>query len=117
MKGLFSGGIHPADRKELSTGSTPVPAPIPTHVTIPMLQHIGVPCEPLVQVGDTVKMGQKVGDGKGLCGPVHAPFSGTVTAIAPMPHPSGGVSTAVILLTTVYSGVEYFIQNWKVLWD
>ena len=24
---------------------------------------------------------------------------------------------AVIVLTTVYSGVEYFIQNWKCLWD
>jgi len=23
----------------------------------------------------------------------------------------------VIVLTTVYSGVEYFIQNWKCLWD
>ena len=27
------------------------------------------------------------------------------------------VITAVIVLTTVYSGVEYFIQNWKCLWD
>ena len=25
--------------------------------------------------------------------------------------------TAVIVLTTIYSGVEYFIQNWKCLWD
>lgn len=25
--------------------------------------------------------------------------------------------TAVIVITTVYSGVEYFIQNWKCLWD
>jgi len=24
---------------------------------------------------------------------------------------------AIILVTTVYSGVEYFIQNWKCLWD
>ncbi|MGM9604390.1 MAG: CDP-diacylglycerol--glycerol-3-phosphate 3-phosphatidyltransferase [Faecousia sp.] len=24
---------------------------------------------------------------------------------------------AVIILTTVYSGVEYFIQNWKCLWE
>ncbi len=27
------------------------------------------------------------------------------------------VVTAVIVLTTVYSGVEYFIQNWNCLWD
>ena len=25
--------------------------------------------------------------------------------------------TAVIVVTTIYSGVEYFIQNWKCLWD
>ena len=24
---------------------------------------------------------------------------------------------AIILVTTVYSGVEYFVQNWKCLWD
>jgi len=27
------------------------------------------------------------------------------------------IVVAVIVLTTVYSGVEYFIQNWKCLWD
>ena len=27
------------------------------------------------------------------------------------------VVLAVIVLTTVYSGVEYFIQNWNCLWD
>ncbi len=29
----------------------------------------------------------------------------------------GTVVTAVIVITTVYSGVEYFIQNWNCLWD
>ncbi len=29
----------------------------------------------------------------------------------------GIVVTAVIVLTTLYSGVEYFVQNWKCLWD
>ena len=24
---------------------------------------------------------------------------------------------AVVLITTVYSGIEYFVQNWKCLWD
>ena len=27
------------------------------------------------------------------------------------------VVVALIVITTVYSGVEYFIQNWKCLWD
>lgn len=29
----------------------------------------------------------------------------------------GWIIIAVIVLTTVYSGVEYFIQNWNCLWD
>ena len=29
----------------------------------------------------------------------------------------GTVVTWMIVLTTVYSGVEYFIQNWNCLWD
>lgn len=27
------------------------------------------------------------------------------------------IVTGVIVITTVYSGVEYFIKNWKCLWD
>lgn len=29
----------------------------------------------------------------------------------------GYIITAIIVLTTVYSGVEYFVQNWNCLWD
>ena len=67
MKRLFFGGVHPEDKKDLSAGAELVNTKEPEQVTIPMSQHIGVPCEPLVAVGDTVKKGQKIGDGKGLC--------------------------------------------------
>ena len=29
----------------------------------------------------------------------------------------GLIVTAVIVITTIYSGIEYFIQNWKCLWN
>lgn len=29
----------------------------------------------------------------------------------------GILVTAVIVITTLYSGIEYFIQNWKCLWE
>ena len=29
----------------------------------------------------------------------------------------GNVIIAIIVVTTVYSGIEYFIQNWKCLWE
>lgn len=89
MKQLFRGGIHPDDRKALSRGGAPVPMPAPSRVVIPMSQHIGAPCSPLVKVGDTVKLGQKIGDGEGVCSPVHAPVSGTVTAVEQMTVPGG----------------------------
>ena len=97
MKHLFFGGIHPKYNKEMSTGITTFHTVTPKTVVIPMLQHIGSPCQPLVQVGDTVVRGQKIGDGEGLCVPVHASVSGKVIAVEPRPHPNGRMVTAVVI--------------------
>ena len=54
----------------------------PKEVTIPMKQHAGTPCEPVVSVGDSVAMGDVVGMPPDMGGvPVHASISGTVTKI------------------------------------
>jgi len=97
MKRLFFGGIHPKYNKEMSTGITEFKTITPAQVVIPMQQHIGAPCKPLVQVGDRVLWGQKIGDGEGLCVPVHASVSGTVVAIEPRPHTSGRDVLAVVI--------------------
>ena len=97
MKHLFFGGIHPKYNKEMSTGVTQYETITPKQVVIPMVQHIGAPCQPLVAVGDRVKRGQKIGDGEGLCVPVHASVSGTVVAIEPRPHTSGRDVLAVVI--------------------
>lgn len=97
MKRPFFGGIHPPYQKELSSEAQLDTAFVPRTVAVPMLQHIGVACTPLVQVGDTVKKGQKIGDGQGLCVPVHASVSGTVTAIEPRRHPSGKDILSVVI--------------------
>ena len=97
MKHLFFGGIHPKYNKEMSTGVTVFETITPAQVVIPMQQHIGAPCSPLVQVGDKVLMGQKIGDGEGLCVPVHASVSGKVVAIEPRPHTSGRDVMAVVI--------------------
>ena len=97
MKRLFFGGIHPKYNKEMSTQVTTFHTITPARVVIPMQQHIGAPCTPLVQVGDKVKRGQKIGDGEGLCVPVHASVSGTVTAIEPRPHTSGRMVMSVVI--------------------
>ena len=97
MKHLFFGGIHPKYQKEMSTAVTTFHAVTPKQVVIPMVQHIGAPCEPLVQVGQRVLRGQKIGDGEGLCVPVHASVSGTVTGVEPRPHSRGGNVLAVVI--------------------
>lgn len=97
MKHLFFGGVHPADKKELSANMELKPIKEPKQVAISMLQHIGVPCVPTVSVGDRVKKGQKIGDGEGLCVPVHASLSGKVSAIEPRLHPNGKEVLSVVI--------------------
>ena len=97
MKHLFFGGIHPKYNKEMSLGITTFQTITPAQVVIPMQQHIGAPCTPLVQVGDKVMLGQKIGDGEGLCVPVHASVSGEVIAVEPRPHTSGRNVMAVVI--------------------
>ena len=97
MKHLFFGGIHPKYNKEMSTRITTFHTITPKQVVIPMVQHIGAPCTPLVSVGDKVLRGQKIGDGEGLCVPVHASVSGTVAAIEPRPHTNGRMVNAAVI--------------------
>ena len=96
MARAFFGGVHPKGEKELSRDAAPVPIR-PKTVTIFLSQHIGAPCRPLVRVGDRVTLGQRLGDGEGLCAPVHASVSGTVVAVEPRPHPGGTDMPAVVL--------------------
>ena len=97
MKHLFFGGIHPQYNKEMSKTTPEVKNIEPEYVVIPMVQHIGAPCQPLVKVGDRVLKGQKIGDGEGLCVPVHASVSGLVKAIEPRPHVRGTNILAVVI--------------------
>jgi len=88
----FNGGVHPPQHKKESTQQPITAARLPARLTLPLHQHIGEPAEPLVQVGDKVLKGQVLARANGyVSAPVHAPTSGTVTAIEslPVPHPSG----------------------------
>ena len=97
MKHPFFGGIHPQYNKEMSLKEIRLHTINPAQVVIPMQQHIGKCCTPLVAVGDQVLRGQKIGDGEGLCVPVHASVSGRVIAVEPRPHPTMGNVLAVVI--------------------
>ena len=63
----------------------------PKEVLLPMTMHAGAPAEPIVAVGDYVRVGQKIAERgeKGFSSPVHATVSGTVTAIEPYTQADG----------------------------
>lgn len=85
----FRGGIKPRHHKE-TAGLDTVRVPLPSKVLIPMLQHIGAPCTPMVKKGDRVLVGQKIGDSdKPVSAPVHSSVSGTVTDVRPFLYSSG----------------------------
>lgn len=96
MPRSFFGGVHPKRHKELSRDAA-LTVFQPKLVSIAMSQHIGAPCKPLVAVGQRVTVGQKVGDGTGLCAPVHASVSGTVVAVEERPHPGGTQVLSVVI--------------------
>ncbi len=93
----FFGGVHPKENKWYAENQPIQPFPAPDVLVVPMQQHIGAPCKPLVKKGDHVTLGQKIGDGQGLCVPVHAPVSGTVKSVAMMPHTSGTTTMSVVI--------------------
>lgn len=97
MARSFFGGIHPKENKHYAENSPIQEYREPDLLVIPMAQHIGAPCKPLVKKGDLVTMGQKIGDGEGLCVPVHASVSGTVKAVEMRPHTSGTMMLSVVI--------------------
>ncbi|WP_312811325.1 electron transport complex subunit RsxC [Sedimentibacter sp.] len=93
----FKGGVHPPTNKH--TQNVPIENAVdPKIVVIPMSQHIGAPCDPLVAVGDTVKVGQKIGESKAFMSvPVHSSVSGTVKKIEPHYVPGGAKVNCIVI--------------------
>ena len=93
----FFGGVHPAENKFYACDKPVQDFPEPDILVIPMSQHIGAPCKPLVKKNDLVTKGQKIGDNQGLCVPVHAPVSGKVKSVEMKPHSSGTTMMSVVI--------------------
>ena len=97
MAFAFFGGVHPKGNKQYASGRPVAAFPEPDTLVIPMSQHIGAPCTPLVHKGERVLLGQKIGDGAGLCAPVHSSVSGMVKAVEMRPHAGGTTMLSVVI--------------------
>ncbi len=73
---------------------------IPSVVKIPMIQHMGAPCVPLVKKGDFVFVGQKIGESKEFFSvPIHSSCSGTVIDIEEYNTANGTSCKSVVIET------------------
>jgi len=100
VKGRFSfpGGVHPAEKKQLTCESPIQPGPAVAEVAVMLSQHLGAVCNPLIKKADAVQAGQKIGDRDAfVSAPVHSPINGKVKEIALRSHPVIGRGMAVVI--------------------
>lgn len=94
----FFGGTHPPEHKELTKDKPVEEAPLPDEIVIPLVQHTGAPCQPLVEKGAIVAAGQKIGESDAfISAPVHSSVSGTVTAVEYRMHFSGNKILSIVI--------------------
>lgn len=88
--GNFARGVHPPEQKEFSKNAAIEAAPVPDQLLVPLWQHTGAPCKPLVKVKQEVKWGDKIGEAGGfISAAVHAPVNGTILMLSAVTLPIG----------------------------
>ncbi|MCL2832060.1 MAG: electron transport complex subunit RsxC [Treponema sp.] len=96
----FKHGIHPNEEKH-HTENMPITTLLPpagAEIIIPLLQHLGAPCKPLVTKGQKVLLGEKIGDSDVfVSSPVHSTVSGTVKDILPHLTVMGNIIDSIII--------------------
>ncbi|MCL1835358.1 MAG: electron transport complex subunit RsxC [Oscillospiraceae bacterium] len=94
-----------------TAGSAPEALPTPQIVRIPMSMHIGAPAKPVVSAGDSVKVGQLIGEAGGaVSAPVHSSVSGKVRSIDEYDPATGQKATSITIEAdgeqTLFEGIE-----------
>ncbi|MDX8408142.1 MAG: electron transport complex subunit RsxC [Mariprofundaceae bacterium] len=116
----FHGGVHP-DEHKLTAGMAIEDCPLASLYILPLKQHIGEACTPLVAVGDKVLRGQKIARAEGYVSvPLHAPTSGTVVKIEehPVVHPSGMAMPCIFIEADGLDEEDHSLEpmsNWREL--
>nr|WP_207739228.1 electron transport complex subunit RsxC [Harryflintia acetispora] len=103
-------GVHAPHYKNTAE-LPPVRMPVPGKVYISMQQHMGAPCQPLVKKGDSVKVGQLIGESTAfMSAPVHSSVSGQVVELGEIINVNSSRATCVVVETdgeqTVHESVR-----------
>ncbi|MCU7842028.1 MAG: electron transport complex subunit RsxC [Candidatus Thiodiazotropha sp. (ex Troendleina suluensis)] len=96
----FHGGLHLPEKKALSLQHPLQHATLPDRLILPLQQHIGVPAQPMVSLGEQVLKGQMIASSPApVTSPVHASTSGTVVEMGEhfIPHPSGLTDLCIVI--------------------
>lgn len=104
-------GVHPDDHKRPAADAPLRVLPRPARLHLPLQQHVGGAARPVVLVGQKVLKGQLLAQSQGnISAPIHAPVSGTVTAIGEVtaPHPSG---LGLAAITVEADGADRWIET------
>jgi len=110
----YYGGVHPTERAGVTEHLALVRFPEPKLAVIPLSMHAGAPANPVVQVGDYVKVGQMIGEAAGfISAPVHASVSGTVVAIEERAHATRGKCLSVVIESDGKNAVHESVQPTK----
>lgn len=110
MNGLqpsFRHGIHPREYKEATEHLPIARMPFVERYVLPLSQHTGAPCRPVVEPGERVERGQLVAEAGGFVSTtLHAPVTGRVIAVGPRSHPAGRLVEAIELEADPFSTQE-----------
>ena len=78
----FRGGVHPPQKKDLTSECAIEPGPVVKEVAVMLSQHIGAPCRAVVRKGNLAQAGEKVGDSDAfVSAPVHCAITGKVKEV------------------------------------
>jgi len=95
----FPGGVHLPEHKARTEGQAIRTLPVPPRLVVPMAQNLGAPAVPTVETGQAVARGERIGRPDGvISAAVHAPTSGTVTAIERVVDAATGRTTTAVVI-------------------
>ena len=103
----FAHGVHPAHHKAQTEDLEIQRVPFGTHYVMPLGQHIGVPCKPVVEAGERVRRGQLIAEPGGfVSSALHSPVTGTVAEIGEFRGVDGRFEAAIAIEADAFATQE-----------